>query len=719
MNIWVYDIETYPNYFLVYFYNINTKEILYFQISPYTNDEQPLQEFLKTKNLQLIGFNNINFDYPLLHCTILRKKGNTPESINNEANRIIKAQYSAIWDNQILIPQLDLFKIWHYDNKNKATSLKWLEFAMRSSDVRDLPYPPGTILTKEQMDEILAYCRHDVKETYAFYTKSMKHIEIRQFYSKLENLNLINASEIKMSKEIFTKQLSQHMNVDPNIIRKLRTYRDKVELKDIVFDYLKFNDPINNSSLQQYLNSTWIDTSEMTEAQKKKLAIKFTVPYKNVIREYAEGGLHSFGKPGIYKSDNDYILVDVDFASFYPHISFKNKLHPEHIPEPIFSEIYEGFYKDRNNYPKSDPRNYVLKIILNGSYGLSKDKYSMLYDPKWQLAICINGQLILTLLTEKIFEACTIEPVIIFENTDGAMYKIHKSDLNNLTKACKLVESIVNIPLEIQQCDKIIIKDVNNYINVINDNNIKFKGAFEIDRDYHKNHSKRIVPVALANYFINNVPVEKTILNYLNYKSLPIVKEWDYINDKPKYYKPYRIFDFCLGAKMKGGNKLYQREFQPEVKVSKADKQMIITNEGYKEIAKDFYCINDNDEIKGAMLDDIYKICISKSRDDTPLAGMNRYYVSNNGYELIKKLPPLKINKSAYALRYNKKYPNENIDFNKITIESIPRESNIEAGQLCTIFNKYQNKENYDINFDYYINECNKIVNIFNNDKDI
>ena len=70
----------------------------------------------------------------------------------------------------------------------------------------------------------------------------------------------------------------------------------------------------------------------------------------------------------------------------------------------------------------------------------------------------------LTLLTEKVFEACKIEPTIIFENTDGAMYRIHRSDLENLNKACKEVEEIVNIPLETQICEKIIARDVNNYI---------------------------------------------------------------------------------------------------------------------------------------------------------------------------------------------------------------------------------------------------------------
>ena len=36
---------------------------------------------------------------------------------------------------------------------------------------------------------------------------------------------------------------------------------------------------------------------------------------------------------------------------------------------------------------------------------MSKDKYSYLYDPKWQLAITINGQLLLSMLTEMVVDA--------------------------------------------------------------------------------------------------------------------------------------------------------------------------------------------------------------------------------------------------------------------------------------------------------------------------
>jgi hypothetical protein len=51
------------------------------------------------------------------------------------------------------------------------------------------------------------------------------------------------------------------------------------------------------------------------------------------------------------------------------------------------------------------------------------------------------------------------------------------------------------------------------------------KGCFEIDKEYHKDPSMRIVPIALKEYFVNNIPIENTIKSHTD------------------------IFDFCLRLK--------------------------------------------------------------------------------------------------------------------------------------------------------------------------
>lgn len=42
------------------------------------------------------------------------------------------------------------------------------------------------------------------------------------------------------------------------------------------------------------------------------------------------------------------------------------------------------------------------KIILNSTYGIFKDKYSSAYDPKRANEVCVNGQLLLIDLIDKL-----------------------------------------------------------------------------------------------------------------------------------------------------------------------------------------------------------------------------------------------------------------------------------------------------------------------------
>jgi hypothetical protein len=66
---------------------------------------------------------------------------------------------------------------------------------------------------------------------------------------------------------------------------------------------------------------------------------------------------------------------------------------------------------------------------------------------------------------------------------------------------------------------------VNDYLAIKTDGEIKKKGDFLTDFELHKNKSARIVPLALEQYFVSNIPVADTIRGHSN------------------------IFDFCLRQK--------------------------------------------------------------------------------------------------------------------------------------------------------------------------
>ena len=265
--------------FLASFKCIITNKYYEFEISDRKSDLTKLRRFLYQKGLKLIGFNNLNFDYPVIHNSIL--KDNTDWNANQiykQVEIIINSEYSAIWDNQVKIPQLDLYKIWHYDNRNKSTSLKWLEFAMRLPNVEDLPYKPGTILTYDEMDHIIKYCRNDLDATHDFFNLSSKHIAIRQFYTNKEDINLINASETKIAKDVFGKYLSKEMGISYKDLRKLRTERYNIYIKDIIFPYIKFEDEENIKLLEYFNSIEWKSNGEYSTK------IQYSNTYLNVKR---------------------------------------------------------------------------------------------------------------------------------------------------------------------------------------------------------------------------------------------------------------------------------------------------------------------------------------------------------------------------------------------------------------------------------------------------
>ena len=115
-------------------------------------------------------------------------------------------------------------------------------------------------------------------------------------------------------------------------------------------------------------------------------------------------------------------------------------------------------------------------------------------------------------------------------NTDGITVRIKKTDLELYYSICKEWEAYTKLTLEYVEYSKMVIRDVNNYLAVTTKGKVKYKGAFEIDKDYHKDNSFKIIPIALSEFFVKGIPVEETITNHHN------------------------IFDFCGRQKFKGGD---------------------------------------------------------------------------------------------------------------------------------------------------------------------
>jgi len=266
---WVYDLETYPNFFSMCIVREDGKFVRTFEISDRKNETQGFincLRYLAKNNVDIVGYNNTGFDYPILHEIIrlasghYKRYGNT-DSFELTADIIYglaQAQIASfngpfghtIREAEAFIPQVDLFKIHHFDNAAKSTSLKVLQFNMQSDSIEDLPFPVGTVLSDEQKDIVLSYNEHDVMETLKFYKHSLPAIQFREQLSEKLGFSVMNFNDTKIGKEYFAKKLEE---ARPGICytygrkgqgRKLnQTKRDQIIVADCLFDYYDFKRP--------------------------------------------------------------------------------------------------------------------------------------------------------------------------------------------------------------------------------------------------------------------------------------------------------------------------------------------------------------------------------------------------------------------------------------------------------------------------------------------
>ena len=126
-NAIIYDIETFPNCFTFSMEMLNKPIRSVWEISEFRDDRKQLLEFfndLSRNQIPMIGYNNINFDYPVIHL-LWTHPDTSYQQLYAKANEIIKGESRfghIIWARDRFTPQIDLYKMHHFDNKAKATS---------------------------------------------------------------------------------------------------------------------------------------------------------------------------------------------------------------------------------------------------------------------------------------------------------------------------------------------------------------------------------------------------------------------------------------------------------------------------------------------------------------------------------------------------------------------------------------------------------------------
>ena len=512
-NDYVYDIETYPNVFTLAVEHAEAPFQWSFEISDRRNDSKEIIAFLqwlKDTNARMVGLNVLGFDYPVIH-TLIRMGHSDANTLYQKAMVIINTQDDeGSWMHNVnpsdrFVEQIDLFKIHHFDNRARLTSLKVLEFNMRSDNIEDLPFPVGTTLNAGQIEVLKTYNAHDVSQTKKFMGYTADMIAFREKMCALyPGKDWINYNDTKIGKEFFTMKLEQSGVACYDYGSKGRTPRQTkrpvIHLKDAILPWVTFEHPEFNRVLN------WLKEQSITET--KGVFNDLTAIVNGFCFVFGLGGIHGSLESKVVESDADHVIVDLDVASYYPNLAISNGFFPQHLGKE-FCVIYKNLYEQRKTYPKKSAESAMLKLALNGVYGDSNNQFSVFYDPLFTMSITLNGQLLLCKLAESLMGVDGLQ--IVQVNTDGLTVRVPRANKYSVDLVRTLWEEMTGLQLEEAIYKSMMIRDVNNYIAQYENGSVKRKGAYEYDMEWHQNHGALVVAKVAEKVLLENAPIRQTL----------------------------------------------------------------------------------------------------------------------------------------------------------------------------------------------------------------
>lgn len=513
----IYDIETYKNCFTFVAKEPGSKKYDTFIIfdDPKSDEDisdgEALKKYLKDKKSIFVGFNNIEFDAQVCEF-IIDNPDATASEIYDFAQGLITGQVKKKSHYKLRTLQIDLYKMWSFDTAQRRTSLKWLEFSMRMPEIQDLPYHHSKVVTKNQVKDVVKYNKKDVDNTEIVFSRSGEKIELRKdLYKEYKDFTFFSKGDTSLGADTFMIDLAQEMGIDVNEIRTLRTFYDELDLKSVIWENrLKYEGRTFKDVLSFYKSKTlYPDQDGILNLEG---AVSHEVDFNGIVFKYGTGGLHASISNSHIRSDEIYMILDVDVSSFYPNLSIVNGSHPKHL-SLYFVKKYKALYEERKLIPKTDNRNKSKKLSLNAIFGKSNSQYSYLYDTAFSLGITINGQLQLSMLAEQFAKIGKLIQV----NTDGVTLLLPRSEKEKADKIIAWWQKKTGLELETAEYSQMVIRDVNNYHAIYTNGKVKRKGMFCTYEDlvneenFHKNPSATVIANALNSYYTGTASIEDTV----------------------------------------------------------------------------------------------------------------------------------------------------------------------------------------------------------------
>lgn len=513
----IYDIECYPNYFLIAFMGIYTHKVIYFELDETRKLNHTVFSWV-WRNFPIISFNGKHYDEPMANIAIAGYDNATLKGANN---MIIEENYRP-WE---VLRQFKLRALPcnHIDIKEVmpgvGVGLKLYGARLGAQTLQDLPFPPDSFLNEDQKTIIRWYCVNDLKVTEMCYLAVKPDIELRENIGREHGIDVRSRSDAQVAEDVITaeyKALTGRYPPKPQPHELVGTI-----LKYDVPAWMGFTTPLMQSVLQLVRDCNFKigdDGKIINPAELKGL--KFQMG--NVTYSMGIGGLHSSEKNLVSAKRKGWKKKDADVTSYYPETILGQRLFPTHLGE-VFLTIYKKIVDTRiaakraGEKRKSDS----LKITINGAYGKFGSIFSFLYAPKLLLQTTLTGQLALLMLSEHLE---LNGAGIVSANTDGIVIEFPDHMEETVNRIVAQWEEITKFEMEYTEYESLHSSNVNNYVAIKANGEVKRKGWYR-EPGLTKNSNGIIILDAVVEYIKNRTPVSDTIRNCKDLNRFIVVRQ--------------------------------------------------------------------------------------------------------------------------------------------------------------------------------------------------
>lgn len=540
---YIFDCEVFAHDWLFVF-----KEVATGEYTVIWNDNDEVLAFME-RNPYLGGFNNKHYDNHILKAVMC---GFTPEQVK-EINDLIIVHELNGWD----IPALREYRVYFdsfdlKDDCQDGVSLKGIEAHLGIPiEETEVDFNVDHVLSESEKAQTTYYCKYDVDATEILFKLRQGYLDNKAAVGRKRGLTDRQAMYMTNAK-LTSVYLQAQKPEKPWTDERDYQYPDKLLRQYIPQEVFDFFDKLHDPNIPNYLLFGGYDEQGVKH---KGAALDFSIGECKCTIAY--GGIHGAIPTYVEEATEGRSIRNKDVASYYPHLMTiplskgqKYGFCSRNIPSP---QVYVDTLEERVQAKKAGDKvtANALKLVLNTTYGTmlnGKDgvAFNDLYDPLMGRSVCITGQLLLLELSMHLVSECPTLKIIQL-NTDGIMVSFDNSDEAKWQEITQEWQDRTGFELEEDFIQKIVQRDVNNYVEVpVGDGKPKVKGGALVrgiltnaNIDFTKmglpawenmsggawniNNNAVIVARAIQDYFVKGVDPEETIMASKNILDFQVI----------------------------------------------------------------------------------------------------------------------------------------------------------------------------------------------------